>query len=93
MAKSKITQIQVRIEEQSKRAAQRVLEELGLDLSTAVNILCKQIEHTGTFPLELRDVNGMRPQQLKMLQQARQEARVSTKRFRSGKALLNDALR
>jgi addiction module RelB/DinJ family antitoxin len=93
MSNTKMTQLQVRIEERSKRAAQRVLEELGLDLSTAVKILCKQIEHSGTFPLEIRDVNGMRPKQIQELQKARREAQDNKKSFRTGKALLHDALR
>lgn len=85
-----MTQLQVRIDAETKRSAQRVLEELGLDLSTAVKILCKQIEYTGTFPLELRDMNGFRPDQARLLQQARQTARLNKKQFRTTKALFRD---
>lgn len=45
--------IQVRIEDRTKKQAQKVLEDLGLDLTTAVKMLCKQIVHTGTLPLDL----------------------------------------
>ena len=86
------TQIQVRIDNQTKRSAQRVLDTLVLDLSTAVKILCKQIEYTGTFPLDLRDVNGFRPDQAQLLQQARRSAKSNPKRFTSAKAALRDAL-
>ena len=36
-------QIQVRIDAKTKREAKMVLEEIGMDISTAVNILFKQI--------------------------------------------------
>lgn len=83
-----LTQIQVRIDSHTKQAAQIVLNELGLDLSTAVKILCKQIVNSGTFPLELRDVNGFRPGQAQLLQQARQSAKKNKRKFRTSKALL-----
>lgn len=86
------TQIQVRIDQHTKKAAQHILSELGLDLSAAIKILCKQIEHTGTFPLDLRDMNGFRAQQALLLQQARVSARNNPKKFRQAKALLRDAL-
>lgn len=86
------TQIQVRIDTHTKQAAQTVLTELGLDLSTAVKILCKQIVNSGTFPLELRDINGFRPDQAKLLQQARQSAKTNPKKFRTSKALLRDLM-
>lgn len=86
------TQIQVRIDQHTKKSAQYILGELGLDLSTAIKILCKQIEHTGTFPLELRDMNGFRSQTAQVLQQARSSAKANPKKFRQVKALLRDAL-
>lgn len=85
-----ITQLQVRIDADTKRSAQQVLEAIGLDLSTAVKILCKQIEYTGTFPLELRDINGFRPDQARLLRLARQTARLNKKRFRTTKTLFQD---
>lgn len=84
------TQIQVRIDTLTKRSAQEVLTALGLDLSTAIKILCKQIAATGAFPLELRDVNGFRPEQASILRLAQKTARANTKHFQSTKALLRD---
>ena len=87
------TQIQVRIDTATKRSAQQVLKALGLDLSTAIKILCKQIVSTGTFPLELRDVNGFRLEQASILRLAQKTARTNVKTFQSAKALLRDAER
>ncbi|MFA5995644.1 MAG: type II toxin-antitoxin system RelB/DinJ family antitoxin [Patescibacteria group bacterium] len=86
------TQIQIRIDTLTKRSVQLVLNELGLDLSTAIKILCKQIAATGTFPLELRDVNGFRPEQANVLRLAQRTARANRKSFQSTKALLREAM-
>lgn len=59
------TQIQVRINAKTKKEAKMVLEEIGLDISTAVNILFKQVAKTGRFPIELRTINGFTPEQEK----------------------------
>lgn len=37
------TQINVRVEEKTKKAAMRIFDELGLDLSTGVNIFLNQV--------------------------------------------------
>ena len=56
-------QIQVRIDAKTKREAKMVLEEIGMDSSTAVKILFKQMARTGRFPIELRTINGFTPNQ------------------------------
>lgn len=84
--------IQVRIEDRTKKQAQKVLGDLGLDLTTAVKMFCKQIVHTGTFPLELRDINGFTAHKAAELRLAQHEARTSAKVFNSAKKLLDDAL-
>lgn len=40
----------VRVDEQTKKAAQMILKDLGLDLSTAVNMYLKQIIKKGGIP-------------------------------------------
>lgn len=52
----------MRIDAKTKREAKMVLEEIGMDVSTAVNILFKQIAKTGHFPIELRTINGFTPE-------------------------------
>ena len=82
--------IQVRVKKETKKEAQDVLESLGLDLSTAVKILCKQIIHTGTFPLEIRDLNGMRPGQAAAMRRAMAEAKRSAKSVKTARAVMRD---
>ncbi len=84
------TQLQVRIDKSTKEDARRVLAELGMDASTAVNILFRQIARTGTFPLDLRDVNGFSRERAAELRSAVRSARKSRTTFANSKELLHD---
>ena len=44
------THIHVRIEDDIKKQAQLILNEMGLDISTAINIFIKQIIRNRSFP-------------------------------------------
>jgi len=84
------TQIQVRIDVDTKKEAKKILENIGMDTSTAVNILFKQIAHTKTFPIDLRDVNGFRAHKARELRESIVEAKNSVKSFKNAKNLLTD---
>lgn len=84
------TQIQVRIDTKTKREAKKVLEEIGMDVSTAVNILFKQIARSGFFPIDLRDINGFRPNRARELRESIDEARQSKRTFKNTTALMAD---
>ena len=86
------TQLQVRIDTKTKRQAKKILEEIGMDASTAVNILFRQIVRTGTLPIDLRDVNGFRPAKAAELRESIKDAQASKKTFKNSKALVEDLL-
>jgi DNA-damage-inducible protein J len=44
------THIHVRIDESLKKQAQQIFSEMGLDISTAVNMFIKQTVHNRSFP-------------------------------------------
>lgn len=68
MATSKQTTLQVRIDAKTKRETKAVLDELGLDMSSAVKMFFRNIMITRSFPLELRTENGFTvAQELEML--------------------------
>ena len=85
-------QIQIRIDSKTKSQAKKILENLGLDLSSAIKMLLKQIINAGTLPYEIRDVNGFTLKKSRELKEAMIEARNSNKRFKSGHNLIKDAL-
>lgn len=76
-----MTQVQVRMDSKTKKQAGKILKDLGLDLSTAVNMLFKQIIFTKTLPFEIRDENGMRLHKAEELREAIEETKKSKKGF------------
>jgi len=86
------SQIQIRIDSKTKKEAQKILENLGLDISSAVKILFRQIINTGGLPYEIRDENGFTIKKSQELKQAIVEAKASSKSFKSAKDLIKNAL-
>lgn len=58
-----MTTIQVRTPEKTKKDAMKILEKLGLDLSTAINIYLVQIVQTKGIPFDVRTDNTLTPAQ------------------------------
>lgn len=50
---AKNTVISVRVQEETKKEAEQLFEEMGLSMSTAVNLFLKQVVLTGKIPFEL----------------------------------------
>ena len=84
--------IQVRTDAKLKKNAQQVLEHLGLDLSSAINVYLRQIVITGSIPFEIRTINGFTPAQERRLLQEAEEAIKHGKRFDSPSEMFRDIL-
>lgn len=54
--------LNVRIDKNIKKQAQKVVEELGLDLSSAVKLFLNKVVMTKSIPFELRTINGYTPE-------------------------------
>ncbi|MDP2656340.1 MAG: type II toxin-antitoxin system RelB/DinJ family antitoxin [bacterium] len=70
-----MTQIQIRIDERTKRDAQKVLETVGLDLSSAIKVYLKQVIIHKGIPLMLVTENGLTPFEEQAILKASAEAR------------------
>ena len=88
-----MTTIQVRTEAKTKKAAQKVLKELGLDLSAAINMYLVQIVMMQGIPFELRTVNGFTPAQERKMLKEMEWALKHGKRYRSAKEMHDDILK
>jgi DNA-damage-inducible protein J len=53
--------IQVRVPSKTKKAAQKVFAELGIDMSSGVNLYLTQVVKTKGIPFQPRTVNGLTP--------------------------------
>jgi len=67
--------LQVRIDENTKKSAQKVLDKIGMDMSSAVKVYFKQIVITQGLPFPLLTENGMTIQQEKEILKASDEAK------------------
>ena len=93
MSQLQMTQIQVRIDTKTKNAVRDILEDMGLDMSTAIKMFCKQIERTRAVPLELNTCphpHIMSPKKANILRIAQSETRQSKKSFSTVASLMKD---
>ena len=67
--------IQVRIDEKTKKSAKKVLDSIGMDMSSAVKIYLHQIVESQGIPFRLLTANGLTMQQEKEILQASEEAK------------------
>ncbi len=70
-----MTQIQIRIDEKTKKDAQAILTDLGLDLSSAIKVYLKQIIIYKGIPLQLLTENGLTVAQEQEILKAAAEAK------------------
>lgn len=78
--------IQVRTNDKTKRKAQKILKNLGLDLSSAINVYLVQIVVYGGIPFPILTENGMTPQYEQQLLKEIEEAKKG-KGYRTAREL------
>ncbi|PIQ79987.1 type II toxin-antitoxin system antitoxin, RelB/DinJ family [Candidatus Peregrinibacteria bacterium CG11_big_fil_rev_8_21_14_0_20_41_10] len=66
--------IQIRIDEKTKNSAKKVLDKLGLDMTSAITVYLKQIVTHNGIPFPLITENGLTPAQEKAILKASAEA-------------------
>ena len=86
-------QIQVRIDSKTKNEAKKILDSLGMDISSAVKIFFRQIINTKNFPCELRSEDGLTLQNYQELRKSIISAERSRKSFKTSKSLIRDVLK
>jgi DNA-damage-inducible protein J len=82
--------IQIRIDTKTKNAARKTLNELGIDMSSAVKLFLTNVVHHKGIPLDLRTENGFTMAQEQMLLKETAEAKESARRFATVDALMED---
>jgi len=86
-------QIQIRIDSKTKNEAKKVLDSLGMDMSSAIKIFFHQVINAKNFPCELRGENGFTLRNAEILRESIISAKNSNKSFDKGVDLIKDALR
>jgi len=86
-------QIQIRIDAETKKEAKKILDSLGIDMSSAIKLFFRQIINAKNIPFELRGENGLTLRNAELLRESVVSAKNSSKTFKNGATLLRDALR
>src|SRR3989338_4616335 len=74
--------LQIRIDEKTKREAKRVLDILGLDMSSAIKLYLRQISRTQGIPFPLITENGFSSKQEEQLLK---ESNTTLESYKKGK--------
>lgn len=69
--------IQIRIDQQTKQSAKQILDEVGLDMSSAIKVYLNQIVIYKGIPFKLITENGFAPEEEKNIIEASKEAKRS----------------
>lgn len=86
-------QLQIRIDSKIKKETKTILDQLGLDMSSAVRMFFKQIINAKNIPFEIRGENGLTLHNAEILRESIIDAKNISKSFESGKTLIKDALK
>lgn len=84
--------IQIRIDAQTKKDAQKTFNDMGLDISSGVKIYLKQVVKTGSIPFSIRTINGFTPKQEKQMIRESRES-IKRKNYPNIKELHNNLLK
>ena len=85
-------QIQIRIDAKTKRETKKILDNLGMDMSSAIKLFFRQIINAKNLPFELRGENGLTLRNAELLRASIIDAKNSPQSFTSGASLIKDAL-
>lgn len=66
--------IQIRIDAKTKKSAKKVLDEVGMDMSSAIKVYLKQIVIRKGIPFQLLTENGLTVEQEQAILKASEEA-------------------
>ena len=86
-------QLQIRIDSKTKKEAKEILDNLGMDMSSAVKLFFRQIINARNIPFELRDENGLTLNNAEKLREGIVETKNNQKSFKSGSDLIKEALK
>lgn len=67
--------IQIRIDDKTKQSAKKVLDDVGIDMSSAITIYLKQIVINNGIPFKLITANGLTPARERAILKASEEAK------------------
>lgn len=86
------TTIQLRVDKKTKDQAQRTLNEIGLDFSSAIKLFLRNIIITESIPFEIRTKNGFTRKQEEDMIKESELAVKHGRRYKTSKELHRDLI-
>lgn len=86
------TTVQLRIDSDTKIKAQKILEKLGLDLSSGIKMFLTQVINSSSIPFTPRTANGYTLKREKEILKEAQWTKKHGKKYASARAMLDDML-
>ena len=87
------TTIQIRVDKEVKRKADKTFKKMGLDMSSGVKLFLHRVIQSGSIPFTLRTANGFTPEQERQMLRETREALEHGKSFKTAKELFADILK
>jgi DNA-damage-inducible protein J len=82
--------IQVRIDADTKKQAKKTLAEMGINMSSAVQLFLQQVVTTESLPFRPRTENGFTPEKEAQIIRETEEALESGKRYENYEEMVAD---
>lgn len=82
--------LNVRINRTVKRDAQKIVEKMGLDLSSAIKLFLTKVIQTKSIPFEIRTENGFTPEYEARLLKEVEYAKKHGKRYESTEEMFRE---
>lgn len=87
------TTIQVRVDEKTKKVANRAFRGMGLDISSGVKLFLHQVVKSQTIPFPIRTANGFTVAEERQMIKETKEALRSGKSYRTAKEMFDDIMK
>lgn len=84
------TTLQIRIDEKTKKKAQKVFKKMGIDMSTGVKLYLQQVVTTESIPFRIVTENGYTPEYEQEILKELEEAKKSGKSYATVQELHDD---
>ncbi|MEK7609887.1 MAG: type II toxin-antitoxin system RelB/DinJ family antitoxin [Patescibacteria group bacterium] len=89
----KTTTINVRMDKETKSSAQKIIEDFGLDISTAITAFFRKIIQTGSIPFSFDQKGRLNdPKYIAQLVKEIESAKKQGKKYSSATYMLGDIL-
>lgn len=86
------TTVQIRIDPKMKKAANKALQAMGLDMSTGVKLFLAQVVHTNSIPFPVLSADFWPEKRKRQMLREAKEALKNGKRYRTAEEAHRDIL-